>query len=253
MDKPGKGVAQGSATPTGPEILSDDRFAEQALDALGYGLIGAKSGVKGPGKTKGGTTGSSTSGGGAPVHGYGPGSKGEDDDEKGVWSWDYFGLDSDGKLFGESSGDSGAKGDCSGTALRMAEALKMKGGTGIGVVVCGDQSVYVVTTNGESGMVYAWYRNTVDGGNPMPYTGNWSDGKFQPGDPGTKGGKNEEDDGGRVMPVIHNSGMGDQGGGGNSTDGPSEWDDGNWYGGIFGGGGVYTDSGGALPIDPKPH
>jgi hypothetical protein len=89
MKQPDGGTLEGSQAPLGPQELADQRFAEQALDALGYGMIGYVSGAKGgdygtgvlglAGKTygagnhkmDGGTIGMSSSGGGAPVHHYG--------------------------------------------------------------------------------------------------------------------------------------------------------------------------------------
>jgi hypothetical protein len=264
----GKGAAEGSKAPTGPENLADQHFADYALDALGYGMIGFKSGAKGgahgigakghAGQTMGGLTidaegeskGHSSSGGGAPAHGYGPGLKGEGS----FFSWMQTSPG------GQTDGGSGTSNDnCGSTTERMADAARgsaASGGSGAGIVSCGGNSGFTVSWGTKDGSPYVkvgTYGNTIDGGSPTPYTGNWSGGKYQPGDPGTIGGKNGENDSGRLMPVIRNSGMGYQGGGGGGNDSPSVWDDGNWYGGIFGGGDVYTDSGGALPIDPIPH
>ena len=100
------------------------------------------------------------------------------------------------------------------------------------------------------GNYQAFIWNTLEGGSPMPYTGNWSAGKQEPRDPGVVGGKTEEiKESGHFAPVVSHDGSGGGGGNGGGGD-PSIWDDGNWYGGIFGGGTVFPDSGGPLPIDP---
>jgi hypothetical protein len=258
-------------SPFGPRDLAERQFADQAVDALGYGMIGMRSrggegsahgvGAMGAGghgvgglynNTKQDAGVHSSSGGGAPVHGYGPASKGDGS----IFGW----LET--SPSGETSGHSGTSNDnCGSTTERLvtvAEGSVSNGGSGTGIVSCGGNTGFTVswgTKDGSTFVKVGKYGNTIDGGSPMPYTGNWSGGKYQPGDPGTIGGKNGENDSGRLMPVVRNSGMGYQGGGGggNSTDGTSVWDDGNWYGGIFGGGGVFPESGGALPIDPIPH
>jgi hypothetical protein len=78
--------------------------------------------------------------------------------------------------------------------------------------------------------------NTPEEGNPMPYTGSGHWGNDKPRDPGTIGGATEEiRESGNFAPVVMKGGK-SGGGGSNAGDDPSIWDDGNWYGGIFGGG-----------------
>lgn len=154
-----------------------------------------------------------------------------------------------------SGGIKDSKQSCDKTKDAMkdnAQADAHDGGYGGGLVTCGDGTYYSLSW-GDGVVIVVKHGNLFEGGNPMPYTGsNW--GIEQPKNPGTIGGKEGENDDAKLMPVIRNGGQGYQGGGGtNATDGPSEWDDGNWYGGIFGGGDVFTDNGGPLPIDPKPH
>jgi hypothetical protein len=233
----------------GPQELND-RFAEQALNAIGMGANGfianksaGTSGTAhgyGPGAPEGKmpglgnseadqNKGFGSSGGGAPVHGYGPGSKGED--APGMEFYYYPADDSNG------TGEKIIKGGYEQTGATCETNVNAK--TGTKEVVCQDKNgIYIMT-----------FGYLVEGGNSMPYTGSWSGGAFHPKDPGTIGGAGPENDSGKFMPVIRNSGLGYQGGGRNSTDEPSKWDDGNWYGGIFGGGGNNLSDNQVL-IDP---
>jgi hypothetical protein len=148
-----------------------------------------------------------------------------------------------------------SKTGCNSTGQRMYDAANTSsstGGSGMSIVNCGKGKGVRMSWD-SSGVKVQIMEYNVDGGSPMPYTGNWSGGKSDPKDPGTIGGADKENDNGKLMPVLRHGGRGYQGGGGNGTEDPSPWDDGNWYGGIFSGGGVHTDSGGGLPIDPLPH
>jgi hypothetical protein len=277
------GIGKGSQQPVGPQELFNDRFARQALDAIGYGLIGAKSGVKGKaygvgagghgaGKTQWGLgtdtgidygDGYSSSGGGAPAHNYGPGSH---SDGKGKSKpKDKGGGDTIISVTTNSQGTTAivketSKGrTCQGTAEAITETAFNAGtkgeSTGSAAVICKDKSkgAYIIEWNKQGSTMFHTKSNTFEGGSPMPYTGGFW-GIEAPKNPGTIGGRDGENDDAKLMPVIRNSGLGYQGGGGtNATDGPGSWDDGNWYGGIFGGGDVFSDNGGPLPIDPKPN
>jgi hypothetical protein len=277
------GIGKDSQQPVGPQDLFNDRFARQALDAIGYGLIGAKSGVKGKaygvgagghgaGKTQWGLgtdtgidygDGYSSSGGGAPAHNYGPGSH---SDGKGKSKpKDKGGGDTIISVTTNSEGTTAivketSKGrTCQGTAEAITETAFNAGtkgeSTGSAAVICKDKSkgAYIIEWNKQGSTMFHTKSNTFEGGSPMPYTGGFW-GIEAPKNPGTIGGRDGENDDAKLMPVIRNSGLGYQGGGGtNATDGPGNWDDGNWYGGIFAGGDVFSDNGGPLPIDPKPN
>jgi hypothetical protein len=262
------GRAEGSNAPLGPQELANRHFADQALNAIGMGPQGAigntPSGTEGtahgygpgaPGQgmpggpdTSGTGTGdkffgdSHSSGGGAPVHGYGPGTKGDDTYFK------YGGTDGDGNVVG---GEGSTGQNCGDTAQNMSDVAQMYGGEGGGYVSCGNGGGLTLTWgpdgagNTRVSMTYT-KGNTIDGGSPMPYTGSGHWGSEQPRDPGTIGGGTEEiRESGHFAPVVTSDGRsGGGGGGGNAGDEPSIWDDGHWYGGLWG------SAGGHRTIDP---
>jgi hypothetical protein len=237
-------------SPFGPQEINS-RFAEQALNAIGLSAAGVVTvhgttqlgGARGygpgapesqmpvaPGNENSGayeSHGSSKSG--APVHRYGLGTVGLEHEDT--------------HQNEDKNGSNGNSGGGSGNVV-ITEGVKDPKGLGGGAPLIfgeGTNCVNAVTFNGvicktPGGSYYAWKSNTLDGGSPMPFTGTWSAGKFEPKDPSTVGGREKEGDSGHIMPVLRHGGLGYQGAGNNATDGTSIWDDGHFYGGIFGGG-----------------
>jgi hypothetical protein len=251
--KQGHGGQSDSAL--GPQELAHDRLAELALNALGLGASGVITGAY--------AGGSQSSSSGAPVHQYGHGSVGEvdqieDDEEPPENNGPAPLTDPD----GVTSSDSGGHGTETVGSVKVYGSEKGPGGTTpqdrYESTNPGAKPDFVQSFFGETYTIYtdkngnrsAFIWNTVDGGNPMPYTGNWSGGRYTPKDPSTIGGNDKENDSGRLMPVLRQGGQGYQGGGNNATDEPGMNDEGKFYGGIFGGGGIILSDNQPGVVDP---
>jgi hypothetical protein len=266
MKNPEKGMAGESKNRISPQQLIDDRFAEQANNAISNGPAGFESGMSGLNTAfQAEYPGFHSSRSGPPVHNYGHTTgdvdQVEDDEEPpentgpapltdpdGIQATDNSGEGTDSVGSVESHGE---EGDGDSTAMMYVDANpdSLNVGTVQETMSGHDYSLYL----DKNGNYTALHQNSIDYGNPMPYTGGYGGGE-KPKDPGTIGGKPGEEDNPKFMPVIRNSGLGYQAGGGiNSTDGPSVWDDGNWYGGIFGGGSKILSDNQPGVIDPKAH
>jgi hypothetical protein len=145
------------------------------------------------------THGGSSSGGGPAVHGYGPGAIGDGD-----------------VTIVDVKNPKEAK-----AGQERVETIGGKCVDADGKVICklknGDYVAYV----------YHW-GNTVDGGNPTPYTGSGTGGEKP--QPKIIGGLDE--DSGHFNAVVSIGGKTVGGGGGGNEPG-AEGDEGHWYGGLF--------------------
>jgi hypothetical protein len=151
------------------------------------------------------THGGSSSGGGPAVHGYGPGTKSEGQ------TYNYEGdpeeKKSESKFYGKFEGQAGS--DCHSTVNHKT----------------GDLTLTCKTKEGDT-HIYHW-SNTIDGGNPTPYTGSGTGGEKP--QPQVIGGLDAES--GHFNAVVSIGGKTVGGGGGNEPG--TEDDEGHWYGGIF--------------------
>jgi len=193
-----------------------------------------------------------TSGGGPPVHGYGPGmvgapagkskgnTKGKAGDKgtkpnKGSTTVQGFIKEKGAKTairFNETSKDSGSS--TTERLLVISEISNGKGGTGL-FRIHGKDGWWVINWSG--GDLVMWkVKNTVDGVSPIPYTGGAAQGT-QP-NPQTIGGKDVES--GHYTPLVTIGGKTVSGGGVSGEPG-TEWDEGHWYGGLFGSAGRPND------------
>jgi hypothetical protein len=168
-----------------------------------------------------------TSGGSHGVHGYGPGMAGA---PTGGWNGNTFitgwvkGIDGKTRWCDDESKDSGYV--TMERALDQALSSNAEGGSG-SILVSGKGGNWSITWGNGNLVMYKW--NTVDGGSPIPYTGGAAQGAHPK--PQTIGGKNVES--GHYTPLVSVDGK-VVSGGGSSGDPGTEWDEGHWYGGLFG-------------------
>jgi hypothetical protein len=134
--------------------------------------------------------------------------------------------------FNETSKDSGSS--TTERLLVISEISNGKGGTGL-FRIHGKDGWWVINWSG--GDLVMWkVKNTVDGVSPIPYTGGAAQGT-QP-NPQTIGGKDVES--GHYTPLVTIGGKTVSGGGVSGEPG-TEWDEGHWYGGLFGSAGRPND------------
>jgi hypothetical protein len=272
MKQTSGGNKEGFQNPSGPQELANQRFADQALNALGVGTQGAITGGRGVVVGQAGLAAGAdqdyagvdlSTKHGAAVHHYGSGKIGveqeEDSEEPPANDGPAPLTDPHGIQATDSEGNEGKGTNSVGSVTTIMEGDRLfwiqtldqdKHSKNMGDVETYKHE-YVLFKHDTGNYTAVRVYNSIDAGNPMPYTGNWTGGKFNPKDPGTSGGKSAGDDSGRVMPVIRHSGMGRQGAGGNNaTDDTSVHDDGHYYGGIFGGGGIILSDNQPGAVDP---
>ncbi len=183
-----------------------------------------------------------TSGGGPPVQGYGPGMVGSstvkpktsptDPALKNLHKTAHHPKNADSN--GSKKGDENLES----TIKNESDKLKSEGKTAI---VCGHtvdefgnkwEICYFPVT--KKWGAFRW--NSVDAGNPVPYTGGAAKGMHPK--PQTIGGKDVES--GHYTPLVSVGGK-TVSGGGTSGEPGTEWDEGHWYGGLFGSAGRPND------------
>lgn len=181
-----------------PQRLGPDGLPQEELLPIGMGPNGAiiPGGGKLPGGKGGFPGGSSTNGGGPPVGNYGSGSKGNG--KKGKVT--YWGVN-DGDHFSGSSNDS-----CEKETVKQSKRCEITSDGNV-IVDCGNGTQYHLYWENGGAIEVSKRGLFLDGGTPMPYTGNWGGGEDP--DPDTPiGGVDHE--AGKVFPVV---------GGGNSKSG----------------------------------
>jgi hypothetical protein len=186
----------------GPENLPD-----KGRIPVGMGPNGAlyPGGGKMPGGKGGFPGGSKTNGGGPPVGNYGGGSKGNGG-KKGSGKVTYWG-ENDGMSFSGSSNDS-----CEKETVKQSKRSEITTDGNV-IVDCGDGTQYQLYWENGGDIEVSKRGMTLDGDQPMPYTGNWSSGEDP--DPKTPiGGLDRE--AGKVYSVL--------GGGSSKTGGKTPGD-----------------------------
>lgn len=196
-----------------PQRLGPENLPQNERLPVGFGPNGAlfPGGAKGfPGGKGGPPQGSSTNGGGPPVGNYGGGSKGNGG-KKGKGKVTYWGVN-DGMSFEGSSNDS-----CDKETVKQSKRSEITDNGNV-IIDCGNGTQYQLYWENGGDIEVSKRGLTLDGGTPMPYTGNWSWGEDP--DPDTPiGGLDRE--AGKVFPVI--AGGGSDGGG--KTPGDKDGDD----------------------------
>jgi len=198
-----------------PQRLGPDGLPQDERLPIGMGPNGAlfPGGGKLPGGKGGFPGGSSTNGGGPPVGNYGGGSKGNGKGgKKGSGKVTYWGVN-DGMSFEGSSNDS-----CDKETVKQSKRSEITSDGNV-IIDCGDGTQYQLYWENGGDIEVSKRGLTLDGGTPMPYTGNWSWGE----DPDPKepiGGVDHE--AGKVFPVV---GGGSSKSGGGKTPGYKDGDD----------------------------
>lgn len=181
-----------------PQRLGPENLPQNERLPVGMGPNGALfpgGGKLPPGGNGGYPQGSKTNGGGPPVGNYGSGSKGN-----GKGKVTYWGVN-DGDHFQGSSNDS-----CEKETVKQSKRSEITSDGNV-IIDCGDGTQYQLYWENGGDIEVSKRGMTMDGGTPMPYTGNWSWGEDP--DPDTPiGGVDHE--AGKVFPVI---------GGGSSSSG----------------------------------
>jgi hypothetical protein len=205
------------------------KVASGKIKGYGPGAIDNTHSTKGTSFGKDSMPGSSkigTSGGGPAVHGYGPGLVGKT----------TFTHVSDNKHGGIDISKGESNDSAYGTAMRAWEDAQtdwVTGGGGFYEITDG-KNTYTISWD-MNGMVF-WKSNPINNISPIPYTGSSSSGEKP--EPQKIGGKDVES--GHYTPLVSIGGKTVSGGGVGGEPG-TEWDEGHWYGGLFGSAGRPND------------
>jgi len=214
------GINQDATGEFDPQRLGPENLPQNERLPVGFGPNGAlfPGGAKGfPGGQGGPPQGSSTNGGGPPVGNYGSGSKGNGG-KKGKGKVTYWGVN-DGMSFEGSSNDS-----CDKETVKQSKRSEITDNGNV-IIDCGNGTQYQLYWENGGDIEVSKRGLTLDGGTPMPYTGNWSWGEDP--DPDTPiGGLDRE--AGKVFPVI--AGGGSDSGGKTPGDKDGEDDSGKFLG-----------------------
>jgi hypothetical protein len=175
-----------------PQRLGPENLPQNEKLPVGMGPNGAlfPGGGKLPGGKGGPPQGSKTNGGGPPVGNYGGGSKGNGKGKSGKTT--YWGVN-DGQSFEGSSNDS-----CEKETVKQSKRSEITSDGNV-IIDCGNGTQYQLYWENGGDIEVSKRGMTLDGGTPMPYTGNWSWGEDP--DPDTPiGGVDHE--AGKVFPVL---------------------------------------------------
>jgi len=178
-----------------PQRLGPESLPQNEKLPVGMGPNGAlfPGGGKMPGGKGGFPGGSKTNGGGPPVGNYGGGSKGNGKGKSGKTT--YWGVN-DGQSFEGSSNDS-----CEKETVKQSKRSEITSDGNV-IIDCGNGTQYQLYWENGGDIEVSKRGMTMDGGTPMPYTGNWSWGEDP--DPDTPiGGVDHE--AGKVFPVLGGS------------------------------------------------
>jgi len=197
-----------------------------------------------------------TSGGGPPVHGYGPGmvgapagkskantkgkagekgktgDKGTESNKGKTTVKGWFDATGDGSKTNVNKKTNESGKNTTEDLLGFAQGSFRSGGEGIFLIRSKDGNWIIAWTAEDLVMAKMGPKwNTIDGGSPIPYTGGATHG-MQP-QPQKVGGLDVES--GHLTPLVTIGGKTVSGGGVSGEPG-TEWDEGHWYGGLFAGG-----------------